>query len=198
MLTAALLCLIALVSLLLGAVLALPITVRASGHVDEEGLGGQIHAAWGWGVVSASLSPQGRDLRLFGLALPRRTRRPRPGTTRETPRRRPKLGRVLEQSPVLLSTFRRLLFALHASGSVEGQAGFDDPADTALAAALVRWVASAFPAPIRIAIEPEYLGPVVRLRSSLVLRMWFGELLFVSLRQFARRDVRQAIKTLRA
>jgi hypothetical protein len=197
-LTALLLWLIAFMSLVLGAVLALPITVRARGRVDEERLWAEVRAAWGWGLVSADLSPQGHEVRLIGLVLPRRPTRPRPSTSKKTPHRRPKLSQLLEHFPALLPTFRRLLQALHVSWSIEGQAGFDDPADTALAAALVRWATSAFPAPVRIAIEPEYLEPMVRLRSTLQLRVWLGELLFVGLRQFARRDVRRAISALRA
>jgi hypothetical protein len=184
--------------LLLGAALALPVTVRASGRVDEEQLWGRIHAAWAWGIASVSLSPEGREVKLFGLVLPRRPARERPSARRKTPRPRPKLGELRQHAPALLTALRRLFSTLHARWSIEGQAGFDDPADTAVAAALVHQAALALPTPIHVAIEPDYLESVVRLRSTLVVRAWPGEVVFVLLRQWVRRDVRRALKALRS
>jgi hypothetical protein len=199
-LSAFILWLVAFVGAALGAVLAFPVTVRARGHVNEEQMWGQVQAAWAWGIASAFLSPQRREVRLFGLALPRRRKRqvPRPGKTEKAIRHRPRMSQLLEQLPVLLAAVRRFLSALHVRWTIQGRAGLDDPADTAMAAVLVRQVALALPAPVGIAIEPEYLEPALRLHSTLVVRLWLGEVLFVALRQLARRDVRQALRALRS
>lgn len=193
--------LVVFASVVLAALLVLPVTVQARGHISEEQIWGQVRAIWAWGLASACLSPEGREVRFFGLALPywRNGRpAPRPGKPKNRPRRGPRWAEVLEHLPILLSAVRRFLSTLHVRWTLQGRAGLDDPADTALAAALVRQFALALPKPVRIAIEPEYLEPALRLRSTLVVRLWLGELFFVAPRQLARREVRQALRALRS
>jgi hypothetical protein len=185
----------------LALLLGFPLTVRASGHVNDEQMWAQVRAAWAWGLVSAVLSPRAREVRLFGLALPRRGKHPatEQSERKKAARRRlPSLSELREHLPVLLAASRRLLSALHVRCTVQGRAGLDDPADTAMAALWLRQAARALPAPVRISIEPEYLEPALELRSTLVARLWLGELLFVALRQWARRDVRRALRALRS
>lgn len=211
------------VALLLVTLLTLPVSVRARGLADGDQLWGELRAMWAWGVLGATLAPGRRQIALFGWPLSllklsgaisrwrgrrgakateRRSRRRSKSTARAAQSERIPLLARLEELKAHARTLRvvagRLVSALHLRLTLEGVAGLDDPADTALAHEVIRVAAQTLPDGVEICLEPDYLDGQLRLRSQLSLTVWPGEILWCAFRLLLRRDVWRTLRALRS
>ena len=212
-----------LLAAMLVTLLALPISVCARGLVEGDRLWGELSATWAWGATRATWAPGRREITLLGRPLSssalskaasrwirHRKSKATGGEAGGKPKSRTGPHRSksqpwsirLAQLGHLLGTVRilvvRLVSALHLRLTVEGRAGLDDPADTAVAYTLVRNAARGLPARVEFLLEPDYVESRLDVRSRLSATVWPGELLLCLLLLLLRADVRRALWALRS
>lgn len=206
--------LLALLLALLLLFIALPFHLRARAAVDSEqdeprlplGAMAWVRASWGWFVLAISWSSDtGGEVRVFGLRVARfpgeeddpGEKKRKKEEKKAKKKEKEKSGKygprwAMRHRRTLLGILVRLLRALRLRLAVAGALGLGDPADTVLAAELLRFAEANLPG-TALDIEIDYLDEVVVLAGAVSGRIWLLHLAGICLWELRRRDVRRML-----
>lgn len=204
---------LAVLGILLGLLLVMPISVRAGGQIDGETLAGELRASWALGLLGLRISSRrSSGFTLCGLRVARLPRRSREST--KPKRRAPdserkkaeenkvkakgKSGRgffwALAHREGMKRAARRLLATLALRLEVRGQLGLGDPADTVVAERVVSTLGERLPG-VRLEVAWDYLDDVVELDGEGRARIWPVHTLGVGLLLLLDREVRALLRS---
>lgn len=196
---------------LLGLILLVPLSLRASGEVDGLEVDGRAVMSWGFGFLSVRIARGGGAFYFCGLRVARfepddeddekaqeKKRKREEKKQRDKERRKEKKR---EKGPsrwgirrlwAARHVFGRLLRTLHIRGWIGGVYGLGDPYETALTAQTLRVLNAVLPF-VELDLEADYMDEALELEGELRARVWIIETAVVAVWLLARRDTRRLL-----
>jgi hypothetical protein len=182
-----LLALVVIFVLVMGLFFFVPFHAAVQGGY-ENGLSGSFRVTWLWGLVSVEylFAEQMVRMTFARLKLLQKSVQPKGSSiekpTREKKQKQPRKREILSNIPEMLRLMRRVFASLSLRGHAHATVGFNDPADTGMAAGA--WYSAFEWLPVPVTFTPDFTRRVLSVSGWLRIRVWLAGLAIIMAGEF--------------